>query len=71
MMSSKEEGHLQILKQKFKRYFLDLSDTKVAKLKMKGNLFCLNKDILSEDLLEEFSEMKCTFTAKKILNLCH
>ena len=27
------------------------------------NPFCLKKDILSEDLQEEFSKIKCSFTA--------
>ena len=31
---------------------------------MKRNLFCLNNDILSEDLQKEFLEMKCNSTLK-------
>ena len=41
-----------------------MSDTELPKIKMIRNPFHLNKDILSEDLQEEFSEMICNSTKK-------
>ena len=38
-----EEGHLQLLKQEFERFFPDSSNTELLKLKMSRNLFRLNK----------------------------
>ena len=58
------EGYLQLLKQKFERYFSDLSDIKYPKLKMTKNLFRPNKDIRSKNLQEKFLVMKCNPTAK-------
>ena len=57
------ENHLRLLKQEFERYFPDLSDIKLPKLKMKKNLF--ENDIFSKDLQKEFLEMKRNSTAKK------
>ena len=47
------KGHLQFLKQEFECYFPDLSDTELPELKMTGNLFHLNKDILYKDFERE------------------
>ena len=58
------DNDLRLLKQEFERYFPDSSDNELPKLKMPGNLFCLKKDILSEDLWEEFLEIKCHSNAK-------
>ena len=58
------DNDLRLLKQKFERYFPDSSDNELPKLKMPGNLFCLKKDILSEDLWQEFLEIKCNSNAK-------
>ena len=60
----KMEDHLQLLKQEFKCYFPDLSNTELPKLKMTKNPFHLNKDILSEDFQGEFLKMKCHSNAK-------
>ena len=58
------EVHLRLLKEEFKRCFLDLSSAAFSELKMTRNPFSLNKDILSEDLHEEFSQKKYNSIAK-------
>ena len=71
-MKVKVEYHLQLLKHELKRNFLDLTETELLKLKMTNNPFCLNKDILFEDLQENVLKMKCYFTAKnnfKVMSL--
>ena len=60
----KIEDRLLLLKQEFKRNLQDVSDTKLAELNMARNVFLLNKEILSKNLQEEFSEMKCNSEAK-------
>ena len=48
------EGHLRPSKQEFERYFPNLSDIELSKLKMTRNPFRVNKDILSKDFQEDF-----------------
>ena len=59
-----EESHLQILKEEYDCYFPDLGNVELTEWKMTRNPFRIKEDILSEELQEEFLEMKCNFTAK-------
>ena len=63
-LKSEIESHLQQLKQEFECYFPDLNDTELPIWKMTRNPFRINKDILPDNLQEEFLEMKCNCTAK-------
>ncbi|XP_076799889.1 protein FAM200C-like [Clavelina lepadiformis] len=63
-LKTEVETHLHLLKQEFERYFPDLGDTELPEWKITRNPFRLNEDILSDDLQEEFLEMKCNSTAK-------
>ena len=58
------ESHLQILKEDYDCYFPDLGNVELTERKMTRNLFRIKEDILSEELQEEFLEMKCNFNAK-------
>ena len=58
------ETHLQILNKEFDCYFPDLGNVELAEWKMTRNPFRIKEDILSEELQEEFLEMKCNSTAK-------
>ena len=58
------KSHLQILKEEYDRYFPDLGNVELADWKMTRNPFRINEDILSNNLQEEFLEMKCNSTAK-------
>ena len=58
------ETHLQILKQEFESYFPDLGDTELVEWKMTRNPFRISEDILPDNLLEEFLEMKGNSAAK-------
>ena len=59
----KLESHLQNLKEKYGYYFPDLDNVKLTDWKMTKNPFCINEEILSDNLQEEFLEMKCNSTA--------
>ena len=61
---AKVESHLQILKEKYDRYFTDLGNVELVDWKMTRNPFCISEDIRSNNLQEEFLEMKCNSTAK-------
>ncbi|XP_076806217.1 protein FAM200B-like [Clavelina lepadiformis] len=63
-LKTEVETHLRLLKQEFERYFPDLGDTKLPQWKITRNPFRLNEGILSDDLQEEFLEMKRNSTAK-------
>ena len=58
------QSHLQILKEEYDRYFPDLGNVELADWKMTRNSFLINEDMLSNNLQEEFLEMKCNSTAK-------
>ena len=58
------EFHLQILKEEYDCYFPDLGNVELTEWKMTRNPFRIKKDMLSEELQEEFLEMKCNSTAK-------
>ena len=58
------ESHLQILKEEYDCYFPDLGNVELTEWKMTRNPFRIKEDILSEELQEEFLEMKCNSTAK-------
>ena len=58
------ESHLQILKEEYDCYFSDLGNVELTEWKMTRNPFRIKEDILSEELQEEFLEMKCNSTAK-------
>ena len=60
----KVESHHRILKEEYDRYFPNLGNVELADWKMTRNPFCINEDILSNNLQEEFLEMKCNSTAK-------
>ena len=58
------EFHLQILKEEYDHYFTDLGNVELVDRKMTRNPFRINEDIRSNNLQEEFLEMKCNSTAK-------
>ena len=58
------ESHLQILKEEYDCYFPDFGNVELSEWKMTRNPFGIKEDILSEELQEEFLEMKCNSTAK-------
>ena len=58
------ESHLQILKEEYDCYFPGLGNVELTEWKMTRNPFRIKEDILSEELQEEFLEMKCNSTAK-------
>ena len=58
------ESHLQILKEEYDCYFPDLGNVELTEWKMMINPFQIKEDILSEELQEEFLEMKCNSNAK-------
>ena len=58
------ETHLQILKQEFESYFPDLGNTELVEWKMTRNSFRISEDILSDNLQDEFLEIKCSSAAK-------
>ena len=58
------ESHLQILKEEYDCYFPDLGNVELTEWNMTRNPFRIKEDILSEELQEEFLEMKCNSTAK-------
>ena len=58
------ESHFQILKEEYERHFPDLGNVELADWKMTRNPFRINEDILSDNLQEEFLEMRCNSTAK-------
>ena len=58
------EFHLKISKEKYDRYFPDLGNVELVDWKMTRNPFPINEDILSNNLLEEFLQIKWNSTAK-------
>ena len=58
------ESFLQILKEEYDCYYPDLGNVELTEWKMTRNLFRIKEDILSEELQEEFLEMKCNSNAK-------
>ena len=58
------ESHFQTLKEEYDRYFPDLVNRELADWKMTRNPFRINEDILSDNLQEQFLEIKCNSTAK-------
>ena len=58
------ESQIHILKEEYDCYFPDLGNVELTEWKMTRNPFGIKEDILSEELQEEFLEMKCNSTAK-------
>ena len=62
-LKAEVESLLQILKKECDHYFPDLGNVELADWKMTRNPFRINENILSDNLQEEFLEMKCNTTA--------